>query len=102
MNDEAGKPRHMDGSPAAVETEFIRVTFQHGPPHDVGVNGCRLEDVVDILTEKLLDFQSRALACAENDTALYHIGLAKEALELRRKRREQQGVIGTDAPHVTD
>lgn len=91
----------MDGSPAVVETLHIKVTFQHGPPHEVGVNGCRPEDLIDLLTEKLLDFQSRALACDENETALYHLGLAKEALNLRRKRREQQGVIASDSRHTS-
>ena len=92
-------PRHIDGSVAIVEQPHIRVTFQHGAPQDEGINGCRLEDLVDVLVDKLLDFQARSLACPENETALYHLGLAKDALNQRRKHREQQGVLGTASEH---
>lgn len=94
--------RHLDGSLATVDLPFVKITFQHGPPHDEGVNGCRVEDVLDCLVDKLLDFQGRALACKENETALYHLSQAKEALELRRKLRERQGLIGTLVPHSSD
>lgn len=93
------KFRHLDGSMSVVEKEFIKIVFQHGNPDDVGINGCRIEDVIDILTDKLLDFQGRDLACEENATALYHLDLAREALILRRRRRERQGVLGQRAKH---
>lgn len=100
--DDGTTPRHLDGSPAVVDTPFLKVTFQHGSPFDDGINGCRVEDVVDMLADELLDFQSRALSCPENETALYHLSQAKEALEARRRRREQQGVYGSDATHSSD
>lgn len=100
MYETSPPPRHLDGSDAVVDQPYLKVTFQHGSPHDEGINGCRVEDVLAVLTEKLLDFQARALACPENDTALYHLSQAKEALDLRRKRREQQGVYGSDVPHT--
>lgn len=93
---------HLDGSPATTDLPYIKVSFQHGPPHEEGINGCRLEDVIDVLLEKLHDFQSRSLACAENDKAIYHLGLAKAALVARRTVREQQGVLGTATPHAPD
>ena len=102
MIDLDGPPRHMDGSSAVFESTYLNVVFQHGAPHDVGINGCRLEDVVDMLVDKLLDFQGRAYACPENETALYHLGQAKEALKKRRKLREQQGVYGQAAVHRSD
>ena len=92
-------PRHMDGSLAVVDQPFVSLTFQHGPPHEEGINGCRIEDVIDVLTEKLWDFQARSMACPENDKAIYHLGLAKAALVSRRGAREQQGVLGTLAKH---
>lgn len=100
MYDPPPNHRHLDGSEATIDQPYIKVTFQHGSPHDQGINGCRVEDLLDVLTEKLLDFQARSLSCAENETALYHLSQAKEALELRRKRREQQGVYGSDVPHT--
>jgi hypothetical protein len=100
MGENMEKYRHIDGSDALVETEFIRIMFQHGSPKEVGINGCRVEDVIDIITQKLLDFQGRELACEENATALYHLQMAREALLLRRRRREQQGVLGERESHA--
>jgi len=94
-------PRHLDGSPATIETEFVRISFQHGDETVEGANGCRVEDVIGLLVDKLLDFQGRALACEENESALYHLTQAKEALALRRRRREQQGVFGLPAGHTS-
>ncbi|MBS1712876.1 MAG: hypothetical protein JST30_00920 [Armatimonadetes bacterium] len=95
-------PRHLDGSPALIETEFVRVAFQHGEAHAEGANGCRVEDVIGLLVDKLIDFQGRAYACEENESALYHLTQARDALVLRRRRREQQGVFGLPAAHRPD
>lgn len=101
MGENMEKFRHIDGSEAVIETEHMRIVFQHGHPSEVGSNGCRVEDVLDVLTEKLLNFQGRDLACEENATALYHLDLAREALLLRRRRREDQGVLGSNKKHAT-
>lgn len=101
MSENMEKFRHLDGSYATVETEFIKIQFQHGSPDESGINGCRVEDVIGILQEKLLDFQGRELACEENATALYHLDLAREALLLRRRRRENQGVVGSTNRHLS-
>jgi hypothetical protein len=99
MGENMEKFRHIDGSEAQVNLKFINITFQHGHPGDAGVNGCRVEDVIDVLVDKLLNFQGRDLSCEENATALYHLDLAREALLLRRRRREQQGVLGSSQKH---
>ncbi len=99
MGENMEKFRHIDGSEAQVSLKNINITFQHGHPSEVGVNGCRIEDVIDVLVDKLLNFQGRDLACEENATALYHLDLAREALLLRRRRREQQGVLGSPQKH---
>jgi hypothetical protein len=102
MSEDMEKFRHIDGSDAVVDKEFIHIVFQHGHPTEVGVNGCRIEDVIDVLVEKLLNFQGRDLACEENRIALEHLHHAREALLLRRKRREEQGVIWTQEAHKSD
>lgn len=102
MGENMEKFRHIDGSEAVVDTDFIKVVFQHGHPQMVGINGCRIEDVIDLLVDKLLNFQGRDLACEENATALYHLDMAREALLLRRRRREQQGVLGVNQAHRTE
>lgn len=99
MSENMEKFRSMDGSNAKIETDFINITFQHGPPAEVGINGCRIEDVIELLVQRLLDFQGRELACKENEDALYHLELAREALLLRRRRREAQGVLSTREAH---
>ncbi len=102
MSENMEKFRHLDGSEAIIDKPYISVQFQHGNPAEVGINGCRVEDVIESLQEKLLDFQGRDLACDENATALYHLDLAREALMLRRRRREQQGVFGDRARHSVE
>ncbi len=99
MGENMEKFRHLDGSEAVVETPYIKITFQHGAPDKVGMNGCRIEDVIEIISEKLLDFQGRDLTCDENAEALYHLDLAREALVLRRRRREMQGLLGSSKRH---
>lgn len=101
MGENMEKFRHIDGSEAEINTEFIHIVFQHGPPAENGINGCRIEDVIDLIVKKLLDFQGRDLSCEENATALYHLDLAREALLLRRRRRDQQQVIGSPKKHTT-
>ncbi len=99
MSENMEKFRSLDGSEALVERPFIRVVFQHGHPNEVGINGCRLEDVLDVVVDKLLAFQGRDLACEENAEALEHLHLAREALVRRRRHREEQGVINTQKAH---
>lgn len=99
MSENMEKFRSMDGSEALVVRPFIEVVFQHGHPNEVGINGCRVEDVIDVAVDRLLDFQGRNLSCQENAEALEHLHLAREALAKRKRRREQQGVINTQQPH---
>jgi hypothetical protein len=102
MGENMEKFRHIDGSEAQINTKHINITFQHGHPGDSGVNGCRVEDVIDVLVDKILNFQGRDLGCEENATALYHLDLAREALLLRRRRRESQGVLGGPDKHKSE
>lgn len=99
MSENMEKFRSMDGSEALVVRPFIQVVFQHGHPNEVGVNGCRVEDVIDVAVDRLLDFQGRNLACEENAEALEYLYQAREALLKRTRRREQQGVINTQQAH---
>ena len=99
MSENMERFRSMDGSDAHIKTDFIDIVFQHGPPQEVGINGCRVEDVIEVVIQKLLDFQGRELACEENAEALEHLQDACDALVKRSRRREQQGLIGTRKPH---
>lgn len=99
MSENMEKFRSLDGSEALVVRPFIQIVFQHGHPNEVGINGCRVEDVIDVAVDRLLDFQGRDLSCQENAEALEALYQAREALMKRRRRREVQGVVNSEAPH---
>ena len=99
MSENMEKWRSMDGSDGLVRKEFIKIDFQRGPVPEVGVNGCRIEDVIEVLQDRLLDHQGRDLACEENASALFFLDQAHEALVARRRKREDQGVLNTAQPH---
>jgi hypothetical protein len=84
---------------AVVERPFIRVVFQRGLPPEVGINGCRVEDVIGIAIDRLLHYQQTPLACEENVEALHFLSEARESLVRRRQRREAQGVLNTMERH---
>ena len=113
----------MDGSPARVQRTlmdlaatgkfaeydsrhdpshnpvYIDIKFQAGPIREVGVNGCSIEDVIDVLVVRLAGFQRGPFKCEENEAALFSLREAKARLMLRTARRSDQGVEGTNAPH---
>jgi hypothetical protein len=101
MSENMEQFRSIDGSDGFVCKPFIHLIFQRGSVKDFGVNGCRIEDVIDELQNRILDHQGRELNCPENAEALYHLEAAKEALLLRRKRRDEQGVSNTATPHLS-
>ena len=84
-----------------VERPFIAITWQRGLPDSSGLNGCRVDDVLVVATEKLRSYQSGALACDENEDALQAIGVALRVLEARRRHRAEQGVLNTMKAHET-
>lgn len=102
MSENMERWRHLDGSSARIEEQYIQIEFQHGNPEQVGSNGCTIEEVIEVLIQKLLDFQGRDLACPENKVALWHLSAAQEALVARTRAREKQGVRGSHAPHQSN
>jgi hypothetical protein len=82
-----------------IETDFIAVVFQNGFPSQVGINGCRVEDVIELAVRRLDQFQAGPLACEENERALRHLHGALEALQERLRRRQEQGVLNTMGRH---
>jgi hypothetical protein len=92
---------HPTGFGEVVEKEFIRVVFQSGFPQEVGINGCRIEDVIALAMERLEEYQRGALACPENEEALDHLHKATQSLADRLQRRKEQGVLNTMSRHET-
>jgi hypothetical protein len=98
---ETARTANRSGAGTVVQNEFIRVVFQDGFPQDVGINGCRVEDVLLLAADRIGEYQAGALSCEENEQALQGIHLALRALEERHRRREEQGVLNTLGRHET-
>ena len=101
----------MDGSPAFVtlygsnkfehqsDEAYVAIKFQCGPLKEVGVNGCSIEDVIDLLTARLEGFQRGPFRCRENALAITKLEEAKQWLLYRTSKRQAQGVEGTNKAH---
>ena len=83
-----------------ADSPFINIQWQKGVSSEFGVNGCRPEQVIDEVVNRLLVFQAGPLACEENELAIKHLRLASEALVDRTKRRAEQGVFHTGVRHI--
>ena len=109
----------MDGSPAVVEIRnshkfritnpdapqavpaapYASIKFQTGPIQEVGINGCSIEDVIDVLVARLEGFQKGPFKCRENALAITKMEEAKLWLLYRTQKRQGQGVEGKNLPH---
>jgi hypothetical protein len=78
---------------------YIQIKFQEGLVPEVGVNGAHVEDVIDVLMQRLHTYQ-RELPCRENAIALTHLETARLFLNERTRKRKAQGVEGQQRPHV--
>lgn len=97
---EPNEQETMDGSPALVETEYIRIKFQAGPIQEVGVNGCSIKDVIEVLVNRLEGFNEGPFRCRENSLAITHLQEAQNWLYRRMRLRQEQGVEGFNKPHT--
>jgi hypothetical protein len=78
---------------------YLQVKFQEGPVAEVGVNGCQMEDVLELLIHRLEQFNEGPLRCRENACAKTHLEEARFWLWERTRKRREQGVEGTKLPH---
>lgn len=58
--------------PPTHQSRYINIGFQHGPVIEVGVNGCQVVDVAQVLVERLNALQSVG-PCRENALAITKI-----------------------------
>ncbi len=99
---EEGKFRGLDpGTNVAPDEGVIDIRFQAGPLQEVGVNGCSIEDVIDVLTARLEGFQRGDFRCRENALAITKLEEAKQWLLYRTMKRQQQGVEGRNQAHLS-
>lgn len=81
--------------------DFINIKFQDGV-RDLSerANGCQIEDVIDVLVDRLESFQKGSMPCRENALAITKLEEARLWLGERSRKRIQQGVEGSNIKHV--
>lgn len=79
---------------AEIQNLFGRIQFQNGPIKETGVNGCQIDDVLQILINRMRYFQCGEYACRENEVALKYLELSAQQLNLRTRNRKARGVEG--------
>lgn len=84
------KIKGPDGSPYAINTTL---QFQQGDPN-VEVNGLSNEALLAVLIDRMDGFQDGPFKCDDNDTILYMLRGAMEAMHRRSAERAARGVEG--------
>jgi hypothetical protein len=79
--------------------KYIEIKFQEGPIGEAGVNGCQIEDVIDVLVTRLQGFQQAGYPCRENALAITKLEEARLWLNERTRKRQAQGVEGRNEAH---
>lgn len=71
------------------------IHFQKGPRNDpASTPGVLDTDLLEIVRDRLKDFQNGPFACHENVVALNHISAALNNLNARTQDRAKRGVLG--------
>ena len=92
--DEELKQQDMDGSPCIVKGMHFRIKFQLGPVKEVGLNGCQIPQVLDVLLDRMRGFQEGPFKCRENALVITKLEEAMHWLGHRKAERERRGVEG--------
>jgi len=79
--------------------DFINIKFQEGTVLENGVNGAQIEDVIEVLIERLQGFQKGKFSCRENALAITKLQEARMWLEEHTRNRRKQGVEGENVNH---
>ena len=78
------------------KNKYIDITFQDGPVKENGRNGCQIDDVLEVLIERLQNFQAGEFRCRENAITITKL---EEGLMWQQRRtmdRLSRGVEGYD------
>lgn len=89
-----GHANHVYEVMRGQNTVLSRIEFQKGPIQEGGVNGVQNEDLLMIVIDRLIGFQTGDFACDENEEALRHLIQAASILQLRTAKRKARGVEG--------
>lgn len=88
-------PRRLEDDSLFYEGE---IRFRRGPRNDPeGNSGLTDSDLLEIVRDRLKDFQHGPFPCHENAVALSHVTAALQCLNARTQDRAKRGVLGTNA-----
>ena len=77
---------------------LLTVQFQRGPRKESdSLPGVLDVDLLEIVRDRLKDFQNGPFRCHENAVALNHVSAALHNLNARTQDRAKRGVLGTNA-----
>lgn len=85
----------------------LTINWQRGPlevSHGEAprANGCFVETVIEAARQRLEYYQGTRFQCLENSLALCRLDDALQQLQGRTRRRQGQGVEGTQSPDLID
>lgn len=80
------------------EGDIISIRFQNGPILELGVNGCMVEDLIEICIDRIDWFQRGEFPVHYNNLAMKDLKSALGNLTDRTKNREERRVEGTYQP----
>ena len=92
-----------DGNPYGGHTygTGFAIAWQKGPLYTTDgllrlkPNGAFVEDIIDVVINRLKYYQGTKFACNYNEYAIAHLEKAQETLEARTADREERKVEGT-------
>ncbi|AEH03640.1 hypothetical protein AVT69_gp215 [Pseudomonas phage PhiPA3] len=73
--------------------------MQNGTLPEVGKNGITAEDLLRVVEELFVGYQSGPFACEENESVLFHVRAAQAKIQARLYRRREEGTEGTYQGH---
>lgn len=82
--------------PELIKDLYGQIKWQEGTQREVGINGLQVHEALDIITEKVEEYND-AFPCEENERTIKAINEAIGAQLERTKRRIKQGIEGQHA-----
>lgn len=73
---------------------FANIQFQNGAILESGINGCQNEDLIEVVLDRLRDFQNGKFPCRENAIAITKLEEALMWLDKRTLDRRERKVEG--------
>ncbi len=94
-----GNGRHFYAVYGVGDNKLLaNIQFQNGPIFEHGVNGITNEILLEIVADRLRDFQRGPYPCPENESALQNVNAALDHLYTRTRNRQLRGVEGLSKP----